>query len=583
MTADGVRGRRRLAAVLLVTGITALAFNLRPAITSLPPVFPELSSNLGLSSAAVTALATIPVLCFGVFSGPAARLGRRFGEEQALFAALIVLAVGLALRGGFPKDGLFPATALAAAAIAIMNVLLSGLIKRRMPERAGLLIGIYLLSLSVGAIVGSLISVPVYQASGGSARLVLGLWAVPAAVAAVMWLPQVSRRLNVASPKVATDAGTGARPVPADAGACGRSVPRRSSAGHAVHRHLLGWQVAGFMGLQSLTYYATLSWLPILFRDRGASPEHAGVLISVATLGGAFTSLIVPVLAHRAADQRLLVVPTVVVSGVGIAAALFAPMSTATFWMFVLGLGQGAALGLAIFFTMARAATPASGVPVLARAERRLSPGEHRPLACRVSAHGNQRMACADIPATRDHRDRACRRLPGIPRAGPVLTGCVRAHAGAPAVPLIPPARSSGMRRDRDKWARSGFNCVHCFENWHLSGPSDRQGDRLSHRQGDRLSHRQGDRLSHRQGDRLSHRQGDRLSHRQGDRLSHRQGDRLSHRQGDRLSHRQGDRLSHRQGDRLSHRQGDRLSHRLGTLVATWLPRVACLAAGRAA
>ena len=122
---------------------------------------------------------------------------------------------------------------------------------------------------------------------------------------------------------------------------------------------MLGWQVAGFMGLQSLTYYATLSWLPILFRDRGASPAHAGVLISVAALGGALTSLVVPVLAHRAADQRLLLIPTVLFSGVGIAAALFAPMSTATFWMFVLGLGQGASLGLAIFFTMARAATPA--------------------------------------------------------------------------------------------------------------------------------------------------------------------------------------------------------------------------------
>ena len=379
VSADGVTGRQRFATLLFVAGITALAFNLRPAITSLPPVFPELTSQLGLSSAAVTLLATIPVVCFGAFSGFAPRLSRRFGDERALLAALIVLAIGLALRGGFPDLALFPATALAAGAIAIMNVLLSGLIKRRMPERAGLLIGIYLLSLSVGAIIGSLISVPIYQASAGSAQLVLGLWAVPAAVAAVVWLPQLRWRLKVATPQVAVNLSPGGRVVPAnsgaggrvvraDSGASGRAVPagaggrvvrRRSSAGHAVHRHLLGWQVAGFMGLQSLTYYATLSWLPTLFRDRGASPAQAGVLISVAALGGAVTSLVVPVLAHRAADQRLLVIPTVLLSGAGIAAALFAPMSTATFWMFVLGLGQGAALGLAIFFTMARAATAA--------------------------------------------------------------------------------------------------------------------------------------------------------------------------------------------------------------------------------
>ncbi len=348
VTTGGQGGRRRFGTLLLVTGITALAFNLRPAITSLPPVFPELASKLGLSSAAITALATVPVVCFGIFSGVAARLSRRFGDERALFVAMIIIAVGLALRGGFPHVALFPATAVVAGAIAILNVLLSGLIKRRMPERAGLLIGIYLASLSVGAVIGSLISVPIYQASGGSAQLVLGLWSVPAAVAAVAWLPQVWRRRRVATPQ-----------VPTDSVASGPAVRTAPNTGNPVHRHLLGWQVAGFMGLQSLTYYATLSWLPILFRDRGATPAHAGVLISVATLGGAFTSLVVPVLAHRAADQRLLVIPTVLISGVGIAAALYAPMSTQTFWMVVLGLGQGAALGLAIFFTMARAATAA--------------------------------------------------------------------------------------------------------------------------------------------------------------------------------------------------------------------------------
>ena len=189
-----------------------------------------------------------------------------------------------------------------------------------------------------------------------------------------MWLPQLRRR-RPATSLVIAEAGLGGRaPGGESTAARGKSTAARgqpglagrqsradlkSSAGHAVHRQLLGWQVAGFMGLQSLTYYATLSWLPSLFRDRGASPAQAGVLISVPALGGALTSLVVPVLAHRATDQRLLVIPTVLVSGIGIAAALFAPMGMATFWMFVLGLGQGAALGLAIFFTMARAATPA--------------------------------------------------------------------------------------------------------------------------------------------------------------------------------------------------------------------------------
>ena len=113
--------------------IAALAFNLRAAITSLPPVFPELETRLGLSSATVTILAATPVLCFGAVSGLAAWLSRRLGEERALFGALILLSAGLLLRGALPSSMLFPGTIVACGAIAVMNVLLSSMIKRRAP------------------------------------------------------------------------------------------------------------------------------------------------------------------------------------------------------------------------------------------------------------------------------------------------------------------------------------------------------------------------------------------------------------------------------------------------------------------
>src|SRR4029077_15300105 len=72
-----------------------------------------------------------------------------------------------------------------------------------------------------------------------------------------------------------------------------------------VSRYPLAWQVMGFMGLQSLIYYATLSWLPTLFRDRGADPVHAGTLLAVMNLGNAVTLLLIPLLAHRTRDPRV--------------------------------------------------------------------------------------------------------------------------------------------------------------------------------------------------------------------------------------------------------------------------------------
>jgi CP family cyanate transporter-like MFS transporter len=329
--------------VLLVVSVAALGFNLRATITSLPPVFPELASSMRLSPAVITILATTPVVCFGVVSGVAARLSRRLGEERVMIAALVALTCGLLLRGILPGPMLFPGTVLACSAIAVMNVLMSSMIKRRWAERAGFLIGIYLTAMGLGAVIGSVVSVPLYNGSGGSVRLTLGWLAAPAGAAALVVLSQ----LRHGAPE------TPAMPV----------------ARVAVHRHALAWQVTAFMGIQSLLYYATLSWLPTIFRGRGSSPEAAGNLLALMGIGGLAMSLVIPVLAQRAPDQRRLVIPPVIATAAGIAGSLYAPLGSAPFWMLLLGVSQGSILALAIFFTMARAPDPVAAASLSSLAQ----------------------------------------------------------------------------------------------------------------------------------------------------------------------------------------------------------------------
>ena len=324
--------RRSYQTPLLVVAVTAAGFNLRTAVTNLPPLFPDLQTQLHLSSAALSLLAATPVICFGAAAAFAAWLNRRFGEEAVLLVALAVLTAGLLLRGVAPGVMLFPGTVLAASAIAILNVLLSSMIKRRRPDQAGALISTYLTALCVGGILASLLAVPIYHASGGSVPIALGVWAAPAALATLLWLPQLRYRA----------AGVRAAPTPA---------PARIK----VHRYALAWQVMAFMGLQSLIYYAALSWLPTMFQDRGTSAVTAGNLLALMGVGNLVGALVVPMLAHRSPDQRALVVPSMTAMGVGLAGSLWAPLGSAAFWVLVLGVGQGACLGLAIFFMMARA------------------------------------------------------------------------------------------------------------------------------------------------------------------------------------------------------------------------------------
>ena len=323
-----------------MAGIIALSFNMRAAITSLPPVYPELA-RAGISPATEAALAAMPVLSFAVFSGSGAVLARKFGEERVLGMALVLLAAGLGLRSLAPGVLLFPGTVVAGCAIALMNVLLPSLVKRRMPERAGLLIGLYLMSLTAGAVLGAVIAVPVFTAAGSSeaaVRLTLGMWALPALAAGLVWLPQLRFRT------IPDQAGPDAAGPPG-----GRGV-------RAMSRRALAWQVAAFTGTQSLSYYATLSWFPSLLRDHGLSAVQAGNLLALMNLGNAITGLAAPVIAHRVRDQRPLAAAAIVMIMAGLAGVGFGPAGAATAFMLLLGLGQGGAFGLSVFFFTARAA-----------------------------------------------------------------------------------------------------------------------------------------------------------------------------------------------------------------------------------
>ena len=422
--------RVRLERTLLVVGVIALGFNLRGAITSLPPIFPELQTRLGLSGATISILAATPVICFGVVSGFAAALARRLGEERVLFAAIIALTAGLVLRAAAPAALLFPGTILAGAAIAVMNVLLSSLIKRRWPERAGMLIGLYITALSVGAIAGSVVSVPLWQSSGGSLLLTLGWLAAPAALAALLWLPQL--KVENHPHRIERSRLT---LVPS------RAPPRRL----AVHRHPLAWQVMLFMGLQSLVYYATLSWLPTILRDRGESAAGAGDLLAVMGVGNLAVSLVVPVIAQRLRAQHVLVVPTVAAIAGGLAGLVYAPLGSAVAWALILGAGQNAALALAIFFTAARSpdAATAASLSAFSQAAGYLL-ASAGPLGVGLLHSATGSWTASIVGAVRAHRRDAGFRAAGGPAAD-AAGRAARAVRPAPAGPDHLPRPGAAM------------------------------------------------------------------------------------------------------------------------------------------
>ena len=328
------RRASRLGRWLLGLSLMLIALNLRALFSSLSALLPEVMRGTGAEPAAASLMTTVPVLCLGLFSPAAAPLARRLGTERAVLLALGAVAAGTALRGFGTVPAILAGGLVAGAGIAFGNVLLPGLVKRDFPDRIALMTGLYSMSLSAGAAVAAALTVPVAAATGSWAAG-LAVWALPAAAAALLWLP---RALKPRSAAVA-QGPRGTRPLWRDG---------------------LAWQVSLFMGLQSALAYCVFGWLAPILRDRGLDAASAGLLLSLSVVGQMVGCLVAPSLATAGRDQRAAATVLYGLVLAGLAGCFYAPLGSAWIWVTLLGLGQGGLLAVALTLILLRA--PDAGV-----------------------------------------------------------------------------------------------------------------------------------------------------------------------------------------------------------------------------
>lgn len=320
------------ARLLLGVSLVLIAFNLRPVFSSASALLPEIRDVLGLSATGASLLTTLPVVCLGLFSPLAPRLAQRIGTERTLLAVIVLLALGTALRGLSSIPLLFFGTALAGGAIAVGNVLLPGLVKRDFPDRAALMTGWYTMALCAGAASAAGLTLPIEHALGGSLDGALAIWALPAVVVALLWLPQV----------LATRS----------------QVKRAGFRVEGLWRDRLAWQVTLFMGLQSALAYCVFGWLVPILRERGLDGVTAGAVVSVSVMVQAAACLVAPHLAVRGKDQRLINVVLCGFATIALLGLLFAPLSTVWIWAVLQGIGQGGLIAVALTVIVLRTPDP---------------------------------------------------------------------------------------------------------------------------------------------------------------------------------------------------------------------------------
>jgi CP family cyanate transporter-like MFS transporter len=324
--------RRRVRWTVLAPAavLVLAALCLRAPFSAVGPLLDELRSDYALSTGALAVVAALPLVCFGLVSPFAPAVASRFGVHRAIVLGLAALGVGIGLRLG-GTVGLFAGTVLLTGGIAIVAVLLPAAARAEYGSRSAVVVGMTTASMAASASAGAGLAQPLTSV-GGSARIGLLLWIVPvlAALAVAVVLARARR--------------DGTRPPAAAPGS-------RT----AILRDRVALAVILYFGLQALSFYVMLTWLPdVLETEAGISPVAAGALVALAAVVGAPAALVVPPLAARRPSQGWWVVGVSVPTAVAIAGLLLAPDAAPVVWVVLYGVGTGAAFPLAMTLVLQR-------------------------------------------------------------------------------------------------------------------------------------------------------------------------------------------------------------------------------------
>ncbi|EBS6879415.1 CynX/NimT family MFS transporter [Salmonella enterica] len=327
-TALSPRGKQ---GAFLIAGILMIATTLRVTFTGAAPLLETIRADYGLSTAQTGLLTTLPLLAFALVSPLAAGIARRLGMERSLFAAMLLICAGIALRSLPSAALLFTGTAIIGCGIALGNVLLPGLIKRDFSQHVARLTGAYSLTMGAAAALGSALVVPLALYGFGWRGALLMLMLFPL-LAFLIWLPQwrTTRSANLSSSRALHERG--------------------------IWRSPLAWQVTLFLGLNSLIYYVIIGWLPTILISHGYSEAQAGSLHGLLQLATAAPGLAIPLILHRFNDQRWIAALVSLLCAAGAAGLWFVP-GQAVIWTLLFGFGSGATMILGLTFIGLRASS----------------------------------------------------------------------------------------------------------------------------------------------------------------------------------------------------------------------------------
>lgn len=262
------------AKLLALAAIALLALNLRTAVSSISPVVTFIQEQISLPIVTIGLLGLAAPLAFAIATSLAYPPARRVGVEKTMILTVILIVLGNLLRAlAWDATALFAGSLLSLLGAGMGNVLLPVMVRKYFPGRVGIISSFYITLTALSATLGALFAVPVAQEFGWRASL--GQWALLATLAL---LPLLFLRKN-------------SRPEPR---------PEVNPGDKAIWLSPTAWSIGAIQAMTAVFGYVSFAFLPLLLIEHNSvSVVEAGLLLSLFSVMGIPTSLLVPIIATR--------------------------------------------------------------------------------------------------------------------------------------------------------------------------------------------------------------------------------------------------------------------------------------------
>ncbi len=245
---------------LTIVALVLTTLIMRAPITCVGPVAIPMSVAIPMRNAlemgygAYGLLSSLPVGALGIFCLFVPVLQRLSDAKRMLLCIVLLLSLGLATRLSDSIVVVYMATIAIGASIAMLNAVLPVVIKSFYPKRISTAMAVYTAGVGVSSTAGTYLSGPLFMWTQDY-RYAIGIWLPVALLSLLIWSIFPKRRLPIFSGNL--------------------SFP------WFLFMKQEGWAVALTMGIQSLTIFTVVAWLPSILQAQGFNLNQATVCVSI--------------------------------------------------------------------------------------------------------------------------------------------------------------------------------------------------------------------------------------------------------------------------------------------------------------